>query len=413
MTSTYRYVYNKAVEKIKNGHKPNFQSLRDMLVTENTKKGYEEYSEKMGEIKKIQKLKTKENAKDTELIVKDKLKELRNLMKAFSYKKNPLVQDFELETHKDIRACAVKSVCDAMKSGFTNLREGNIKFFNMRYKKKASPVQTIEMTPKCITMKYGKIKILPKTFGEECILKISKKNSLKYKDLVIENNVDIVKKNGEYYIHLLTKTKVKNSSHSKYQSKKVCGVDPGIRTLATVYSVTDGEISTSEYCHRGDLIDKLNKKIDKIKSSRKKSHFKGKSVRRKNFSKIEKQKKNIIDCVHWNTVNHLLAHNDVIYFGDIKSHDILRSSKNRRLNRALADIKLHLLKQRLVYKASLYRGKEVYFLNEAYTTKTCSSCGFINNHVGCNNVFNCPNCSVIIGRDLNASKNILMKGVLS
>jgi len=193
-----------------------------------------------------------------------------------------------------------------------------------------------------------------------------------------------------------------------------------LETLATVYSVTDGEVCTTEYTHREDLLNKLNQKLDKIKSTRKLFNVKRKEngekrkiTRRKSYSKFETKKKNITDSIHWDLVNHLLASNDVIYFGDIKSHDIVKSSKNKRLNRALGDIKLHLLKKRLVYKVSLYKGKKVYFLNESYTTKTCSACGFINQDVGCSKVFCCPNCKVKVGRDLNASKNILMKGIIN
>ena len=51
--NTSRYVYNRAVELIKKGNPPNFQNLRDLLVTENTKKGYPEYSILKDEISKV------------------------------------------------------------------------------------------------------------------------------------------------------------------------------------------------------------------------------------------------------------------------------------------------------------------------------------------------------------------------
>lgn len=81
--NTYRYVYNKGLEYIKKGHKPNFMDLRDLLVTENTKKGYKDYTNKTDEIK---------NLKDKELI-KLKYKELRDHMKGFEYIKNPLIKE--------------------------------------------------------------------------------------------------------------------------------------------------------------------------------------------------------------------------------------------------------------------------------------------------------------------------------
>ena len=58
-----------------------------MLVTENTKKGYVEYSRMTDEINNIKKLKTKVNEEKIELLVKNKQKELRDLMKVFLLKK--------------------------------------------------------------------------------------------------------------------------------------------------------------------------------------------------------------------------------------------------------------------------------------------------------------------------------------
>lgn len=104
-------------------------------------------------------------------LVTDKYKELRDNMKTFELVKNSGIKDFELDTPKDIRSNAVNRCCDAYKTGFSNLKNGNIKFFNLKYKKKTHPKQTIELTPKNITLKDKKIKILSTKFGEECILK--------------------------------------------------------------------------------------------------------------------------------------------------------------------------------------------------------------------------------------------------
>jgi putative transposase len=99
----------------------------------------------------------------------------------------------------------------------------------------------------------------------------------------------------------------------------------------------------------------------------------------------------------------------VIYFGDIKSHDIVKGGKNKSLNVAFNDLKFYQLKQRLMYKAYLY-GKKVFMVPEHYTTKTCSNCGKINDSVGSKEVFECDHCKMVTGRDFNASKNMKLKG---
>jgi transposase len=52
----------------------------------------------------------------------------------------------------------------------------------------------------------------------------------------------------------------------------------------------------------------------------------------------------------------------------------------------------------------------VFLVPEHYTTKTCSCCGTINNKVGSKEIFECGECNLITGRDMNASKNMKMKG---
>jgi putative transposase len=107
-----------------------------------------------------------------------------------------------------------------------------------------------------------------------------------------------------------------------------------------------------------------------------------------------------------------LKNNDVVYLGDIKSHDIVKGGKNHKLNRDMNDLKFYQLKQRMLYKASVYQ-KLVYLIPEPFTTKCCSTCGTLNHCVGSKEVFTCQSCHLTTGRDMNASKNIKMKGLFS
>jgi transposase len=68
------------------------------------------------------------------------------------------------------------------------------------------------------------------------------------------------------------------------------------------------------------------------------------------------------------------------------------------------------LKQRFLYNA-YETGKVVFLVPEHYTTKTCSSCGTSNNNVGNKEIFSCNNCSLCTGRDMNASKNMILNGL--
>jgi IS605 OrfB family transposase len=411
---TSRFVYNRTLEHINKGSKINFQNLRDLLVTENTKKvlnEYKEYDHSINELKRRKK-ELKEEIEDTKLLKEaiEKVDEQiklnhalrRTAMKDHKPETNLMINAFELNTPKDIRACSVKQCCDAFKTGFTNLRNGNIKYFNMKYKTKKESIQTIELSPQIISIKENQIRICPTLFKDP-ILKMDKRNKRKLKDMQIENNVDIQRASGGsapgYYIYISIKVTSKES-----KLDKIAGVDLGIRTFATVHthSHSNGSNVISEYKHRADLLNKWNKKIDTLK--------KFKRVRKKHFNKLDKKKIDLTNRLHWDFINHMLNENDVIYLGDIKSHGIVKNGSNKKLNRDFNDLKFYQLKQRMFYKASV-AGKKVILVPEHYTTKTCSCCGVINENVGSKEVFECSHCHLKTGRDMNASKNMKLKGL--
>jgi IS605 OrfB family transposase len=188
---------------------------------------------------------------------------------------------------------------------------------------------------------------------------------------------------------------------------RVAGIDLGVRTFATVHTSSLSGKSpnvVTEYKHNAELLIKYNRKINALKARKSRT-------RKKHLCKLDMKKKNLIDGLHWEFINDLLSQNDVIYIGDIKSHDMVKNSKKKYLNVAFNDLKFHQLKQRLLYKAGLC-GKKVFLVKEHYTTKTCSCCGVINNNVGSKEVFECSQCGLLTGRDMNASKNMKMKGML-
>jgi hypothetical protein len=109
---TSRFVYNRTLQYINDGHKVNFEDLRDLLVTENTKKGLDEYKAFDPAINSLKQ--QKKEAKDQEEIkrIEQQIKTLqqqrRDKMKEYDAVKNPLIHDFETDTPKDVRAAAVK-----------------------------------------------------------------------------------------------------------------------------------------------------------------------------------------------------------------------------------------------------------------------------------------------------------------
>ena len=147
------------------------------------------------------------------------------------------------------------------------------------------------------------------------------------------------------YLVIPTVTKEK-----KKNPERVAGIDLGIRTFATVFSNTlenelTRETKVYEYNHRMELLKKLNEKMDFLKSIKK--------IQKRKMCKLEKKKKNLVDSLHWDFINDILKNNDIILLGLIKSHNIVKGGQNRKLNRDFCDLKFYLLRQRLLYKASI------------------------------------------------------------
>jgi putative transposase len=70
-------------------------------------------------------------------------------------------------------------------------------------------------------------------------------------------------------------------------------------------------------------------------------------------------------------------------------------------------------RNRLIAKAEEY-GKIVQVVNEAYTSKTCSACGWIDQKLGGKKVFQCRNqeCGYRVDRDINGARGIFLRALL-
>ena len=421
--NTSNYVYNKTLEKIKKGHQINFMTLRDSLVTNNTKKYSDEYKSfdnkiiklkqekkdiydkikkykllKLNDIDKlINELNNKLEIKNNEIKIINKQR--RDSVKNIKSIKNNEINKWELQTPKEIRAAAVNDVCLAYKTAFSNLKNNNITKFNLNYRKKKDQNKSILLPLSFIKIKENKIIIAPSFFKENKYFTINKKTLKKNKSININNDVRLKKKNNKYYLYIpieISYTKNKN------QIINYCGIDPGLRTFMTTF----GNNKCYEYKHNKQKLNKLNKELDSIKRS--------KSIKRKRkkaFNKRESSKSNLIDENHWKIINHILYNNDIIFYGDIKSHNIVKHKKYKHINRSFNDLKLYKFKERLLYKAST-KNKHVIPVSEAYTSQTCSYCGKINNPKK-SEIYKCSDCNICIGRDINAAKNILMKGIIN
>jgi len=413
--NTTNYIYNKTIETIKNGHKKNPISLRNLLVTDETRTKNILYNVNLKKLKELNNdkiiLEKKINEKNKrinsdflfikEQLINDMIKDLKTKQKNIPLEKNNNINTWELKTPKNIREGAVNDVCKSYKTGFTNLKNGNIKFFNIKYRKNNKQEKSFLISKDMIKNKNGIIEIAPSYFKKEgisCKFKMGKRTIKKNKDLKINNDCRIVKQCENYYLIV----PVPMIFEEKKTPLNYCGIDPGVRTFMTCFNNN----GYSEYDYDINYLKKLDNKISLLKNKRI-----NKRIKKRKLSKIERKKDHLIDQLHWITINDLLKKNDILFYGDIKSHDVVKNGKYKTLNRDMNNLKFFKFKQRLIFKA-FEKQKMIFEVKEPYTTKTCSFCGVLNNP-GKSKIYECHSCNKKMGRDINASKNMLLKGIIN
>ncbi|WP_240922727.1 transposase [Thermococcus sp. Bubb.Bath] len=101
---------------------------------------------------------------------------------------------------------------------------------------------------------------------------------------------------------------------------------------------------------------------------------------------------------------------DVIVVEKLKAKNMVENG-HKNLNRHLLDSSLGAFIRILSDKAER-AGRRVVFVEPAYTSRTCSRCGFVVEKLPLSErIFRCPKCGLVMDRDLNASLNILRKGL--
>jgi transposase len=196
----------------------------------------------------------------------------------------------------------------------------------------------------------------------------------------------------EYYIYVPTYNKP--LSEKIEAPNRIVGIDPGNNIFATTYS-PDGEWSEIGM----GIVDKIDKEVSKIKKLglklRGKSKFKA-------IRKIECYIHNMIDDFQWKLCHWLLSHYRKIIIPRLY---VARANKTvKRQQRYLRHCDFI---NRLMYKTIEYNNSEVHICKEHNTSKACTKCLSLNTIK--NKIVKCEDCGHEIHRDLNGSRNMLLK----
>lgn len=180
----------------------------------------------------------------------------------------------------------------------------------------------------------------------------------------------------------------------------------GERTFGTLYD-PDGTIAflgtdaNKRVKQRLRVVWKLRNGLKTKHSASKKRRVK-KAVRR-----ASAKLKNLIKDMHHRLANWLVQNYDVVLIGKL-GIGVMKAKRNGK--RVLQALSHYSIRSTLLQKASVNQ-TSVRVVSEAYTTKQCNQCGYMNWTIGSSEVFSCKNCKVICHRDVHSGRGIFIRSM--
>ena len=287
---------------------------------------------------------------------------------------------------------SIKLACANCQSAISNLRAGNIKHFRMRYWKRNRDSKIFTVPVDAI----GTRSIYPSVFSEMKCEYNGKPFDLR---TVCHESTVICRE--DLYTLLVPTTVAKDA---EWKAKRFISLDPGLRTFMT--GVSENEEIKIGTDARDKIVPYINR-LHKLSTIFPTENRKKKTLRKMYNRKLL----NIVDDLHWKTINYLTKVYDTILVGDLSVKGIVSNDTSilGYINKDLAHrLAFSTFRTRLQSKCET-RGCKYAIVDEHYTSKTCSYCGNYKADLGGNEIYHCHNCHRTIDRDINGARNILFR----
>jgi len=236
------------------------------------------------------------------------------------------------------------------------------------------------------------------------------KLEIELKESVLEGkprcDVEITESHGVFYATIMDIRNYNTPASPDISSIRICALDMGERTFGTMYD-PDGTIAflgtdaNKRVKQRLRVIWKLRNGLKTKLITSKKRRVK-KAVRR-----ASAKLKNLIKDMHHRLANWLVQNYDVVLIGKLGIGVMKAKRKGKRVLQALSH---YSFRRTLLQKASVNQ-TSVRVVSEAYTTKQCNQCGYMNWTIGSSEVFSCKNCKVVCHRDVHSGRGIFIRSM--
>lgn len=206
---------------------------------------------------------------------------------------------------------------------------------------------------------------------------------------------------GSYYVSLCAEEEI---SPIEFKPKNIVGIDLGIKDLVIT---SNGEVFDNKkiILKYEKKLKGLNKWLARTKKNSK-NHQKVVLKIQKVYKKLQNARKYQIHSIS----KQITDDNDIIVTEHLKVNKMVQ---NKRLSKYIQDTSWYEFLRQLRYKSN-WKNKKIYQISQYYpSSQICSRCGYRYYKVKdlSVRVWECPNCTNMNNRDLNASINIMFEGL--
>jgi len=312
-------------------------------------------------------------------------------------------EEWLTEIPYDTRDEAIRQLSSNFKTAFTQLKTKQITKFEMKFKSKKNPVQVCFVNKTAFLNDVDNKKLFVRRVKDNIHFRENIDN-YKY------GRLTIIREKGRYYMCFPLSREVEN-----VKTEYTCvSLDPGVRTFQTFYSPEGliGKLGNGTVKNLKGIfkqIDKLKSNLSTMKDLPKRTRYNMNS--RCNI--LRTKVKNIVKDLHHKSASWLTTNFKYIFLPVFNTQKMVRKH-NRNIHsstvRAMMALSHYSFKQCLIHMAKS-RGCIVNICDEKYTTKTCGKCGFYNKEMKSEEIYNCSSCNLIMDRDYNAARNIMIRNV--
>ena len=218
----------------------------------------------------------------------------------------------------------------------------------------------------------------------------------------------IVLERGRWFI--CAQLRIVTVGQDEIQVRSIVSLDPGVRSFVTAYSVNHAAsygagFYTDKVFPLLLQLDRLVGQRAKAKNEEWKRHF------QKRIDRLAIRVRNLVDDLHRRVAYDLVQTFDVILLPSFETRE-LSAKEDRRIRtktvRSMLGLAHYRFRQKLEWMCRKY-GKRLVICNEAYTSKTRSWDGFVNENLG--GAKTVSDGRIVVDRDMNGARGIMLRAL--